>query len=67
MVVSIGAEEGGRSEDTDQLGAPRYDSVSETSGVTVELKRRQMWKGRRRGSILNYGDFRVTNSKGVHH
>ena len=58
IVVSIRAEERGRSEDTDQLGAPRYDSVSETSGVAVELERRQMWKGRRRGSIpvLNYGE-----------
>ena len=35
IVVSIRAEERGRSEDTDQLGAPRYDSVSEISGVAV--------------------------------
>ena len=41
MVVSVRVEEGG-SDDTIQLGVPRYYSVSETSGVTVELERRQM-------------------------
>jgi hypothetical protein len=41
MVVSVRVE-GGRNDDTIQLGVPRYYSVSETSGVTVELERRQM-------------------------